>query len=465
MLTYQDYENAVDKLDFLQKIIDEHKGSEIVKTALVADEYDKQRNTTINAFIQKIFTLKGQPVENRFASNNKRASNFFRLLNRQRCMFLLGNGVTLENESVKEKFGKDFDTQMQRAGYKALIHGISFVFLNLDRVHVFPVTEFAPLWDEESGVLRAGIRYWQLDSTKPLMITLYEQDGYTTYRKGKDDKGFVELNAKRAYKQTIAKAPADDVAEVVGESNYGALPIVPFWGSELKQSTLIGMREGIDSYDLISNGLCNDLRDCARVFMLLENYGGMSDEDLAEFRDRLVTQHIATADTQNGGKITPYTQEIPFEAVEAYLNRLKQDIYGDFGALNVSDISAAAKTATEINAAYQPLDDAADDFEYQMIAGIQQLLALIGEEDTPTFKRNRIANQLEEVQMLDMEAGMVSMDSETLLSKFPNFTPDEVQETLDRMVEAQAARVNNAPSQPSEASQNGNVPQGGEVNA
>lgn len=432
MLTYQDYEKAPDKLEFLLKLIKEHKTSNEVKVALVADEYDRQRNTTINTFIQRIYTVKGKAVENRFASNNKRASNFFRLLNRQRCMFLLGNGVTLEDESVKEKLGKDFDTQMQRAGYKALIHGISFVFLNVDRVHVFPVTEFAPMWDEETGRLRAGVRYWQIDGDgkKPLMVTVYEEDGYTTYRKSRTDKGLVMVREKRAYKQTVSQAPADQEPVIVGEENYGALPIVPFWGSELKQSTLIGMREGIDSYDLISNGLCNDLRDCARVFMLLENYGGMNDEDLAEFRDRLVTQHIAVADTQSGGKITPYAQEIPFEAVEAYLNRLKADIYGDFGALNVTDISAASKTATEINAAYQPLDDAADDFEYQMISGIQQLLALIGEEGTPTFKRNRIANQMEEVEMVLAEAAY--LDDETVLELLPNIPQDRIAEILEK---------------------------------
>jgi len=430
MLTYQDYEKAQDKLGFILELIRQHKTDDIVKTAKIADAYDRQRNTTINEFVQRIYTLKGQTVVNRFASNNKRASNFFRLLNRQRCMFLLGNGVTFADDSTKEKLGEDFDTQMKRAGYAALIHGISFVFLNVDRVHVFPVTEFAPLWDEESGTLRAGVRYWQLDEKKPMMVTVYEEDGYSTYRQDSGSSELTPVNEKRAYKQTIAKAPADETAVIVGEENYGALPIVPFWGSEMKQSTLIGMREGIDSYDLISNGLCNDLRDCARVFMLLENYGGMDDEELAEFRDRLVTQHIAVADTQNGGKVTPYTQEIPFEAVEAYLNRLKADIYGDFGALNVSDISASAKTATEINAAYQPLDDAADDFEYQMITGISQILKLIGIEDTPKFKRNRIANVTEEIEAVLSEANY--LDDETVLELLPNITPEMKENILKR---------------------------------
>ena len=57
--------------------------------------------------------------------------------------------------------------------------------------------------------------------------------------------------------------------------------------------------------------------------------------------------------------------------------------------------SAAAQTATQIDAAYQPLDENADDFEWQIIDFVQQILALMGIEDTPVFKRNRITTQME----------------------------------------------------------------------
>ena len=36
---------------------------------------------------------------------------------------------------------------------RVLIHGVSFLFWNVDRLHVFPLTEFAPLWDESTGAL------------------------------------------------------------------------------------------------------------------------------------------------------------------------------------------------------------------------------------------------------------------------------------------------------------------------
>lgn len=430
MLTYQDFEKAPDRAAFIKELIVQHEASDLVRTARDADEYDRQRNTTIRNFVQTIFSASGSKIENMVASNNKRASNFFRRLNVQRCTYSLGNGVTFADETTKEELGAEtFDTRLKQAAYNALIHGVSFLFLNVDHVHVFPVTEFAPLYDEYDGSLRAGVRYWQVAQDKPMTAELYEADGYTVYVKEKG-KEYAATEEKRAYKVTYAKAQADVTSVIVGEENYSALPIIPLWGSELHQSTLVGMKDGIDNYDLISNGWCNDLSDCAQVYWLIENYGGMNEIDKAKLRADLLYHHMAVVDTQDGGKVAPYTQDIPFEGRAAYLDMLRRDIYSDFGALDVSSISASAKTATEINAAYQPMDENADDFEYQIIESVQKLLALVGVKDTPQFKRNRIANQLEQVELVMLEANY--LDDRAVLELLPNITPEMIGEILER---------------------------------
>ena len=214
------------------------------------------------------------------------------------------------------------------------------------------------------------------------------------------------------------------------------LPIVPLYGSRLHQSTLIGMREAIDSYDMVRSGFANDLQDCAQIYWLLENYGGMTEEDLNKFRDRMKLMHIAEADTSNGGKVQAYTQEVPYAARQTYLAGMRQGIYEDFGGLNVTSISA--QTATQIDAAYQPMDENADDFEYQIIELVQKILALMGIEDTPQFKRNRITNQMEQVQMVALEAPY--LDEETVLKKLPNITPDEVAAILAKKDAAETGR-------------------------
>lgn len=431
MLTFQDFEKADDKAKFVLSAISTYKNSDEYKMAELADEYDAQRNVTIQHTIRKLYTASGAVTEDPTVANNKIGCNLFNRLNTQRCMYSLGNGVTFIDpyeaakgtvDETKELLGRHFDHVLREAGYHALIHGWSYMFWDLDRVHEFTMREFVPLDDEYDGSLRAGIRFWQLDSNRPMNAVLYEQDGYTTYQTGTNG-GLIETKPKTAYKVTYVYTEADDDALDVIEENYSSLPIVRMYGSRLKQSTLVGMREAIDSYDLIQSGFANDLNDCAQIFWLVENYGGMEDEDLAEFLEKLKLNHVANVDTASGGHVEPYTQEIPHEARKAYLDDIRARIYEDFGGLDVHTVAAGA-TNDHIDAAYQPLDENAADFEHWVSDAIVRLLELQGIDDAPLFHRNRISNQLEQVQMVVQEAAW--LDEATILRKLPNLTPDEV---------------------------------------
>lgn len=434
MLTFQDYVAAVEKgrlLSFLRDAIEQHRNSDAYRMAVIADEYNAQRNTTINDAVRRIYSLAGTPVEDFTASNNRIASNFFARLNRQRCAYSLGNGVTFDVDGVKQKLGKTFDTDLFHLAYYALIHGRSYGFWNVDRLHVFPLTEFVPLVDETNDALRAGIRYWCIDwDKKPVFAVLYEEDGYTKFRsKGKSGLALEEMEPKRAYRQTVAHTQAGG-DEVIGEDNYGSLPIVPMYGNAQRQSTLVGMRAAIDSFDLIQSGFANDITDTAQLYWIIGNASGMDDSDVQRFMDRIRLTHAAVVDTDNSS-VTPYTQEPPYNAREAYLNRIANSIYRDFGAFNPEDVSAGAITATQINAAYQPMDEEADAFEYQIIETVQQVLRLVGIEGaTPQFKRNRISNQSEQVTNVMQEAQF--LDDQTVLELLPNITPDMIPEILAR---------------------------------
>lgn len=426
MYTFQDFMSYVasDGVgEAVRRALTAHRTSDLYTTALEADEYDHQRNTTIMNYQKYLYSAAGRKSVDVLASNNKLCSNFFSRLNTQRMSYSLGNGVSFNAENIKESLGLQFDTRLNNAAYFALIHGVSFLFWNLDHVHVFPVTEFAPLWDEETGALRAGVRYWQIDSKKPIMAVLYAEDGYTLLRGNSKGSVYEVKEEKRAYRITTAKAPADAEPEIVGEENYGSLPIIPLWGSRLHQSTLVGLKGKIDAYDLISSGLANDFQDCAEIYWIVSNAGGMDDSDLARFRDRLKLQHIANVADADEASVTPYTQEIPTASRTACLSELRSAIYEDFGALDVHTVSAGA-TNDHIDAAYQPMDENADDFEYQIIEAVQRILALQGKEDTPIFKRNRISNQKELVEMIMLCANY--LDEQTILEKLPFITPDEV---------------------------------------
>lgn len=444
MLTYQDFVEAGDanREGFVLEAIERHKSGHAYRTACMADAYDRQENTTINTYVQKVFDITGSKLVDFTASNNKIASNFFHRLNTQRTMYSLGQGVSFidvdeagEEDKTKGKLGKHFDHDLRTLAYYALIHGVCFGFWNLDRMFVFPLTEFVPLWDEYDGTLKAGIRFWRIDSSRPMQAVLYEVDGYTRLQGRQDANGWANerleaVEEKRPYIEKTSYTPADGIEQVIGGENYSALPVVPMWGSRLHQSTLVGMRQAIDSYDLIRSGFANDLTDCAQIYWLVSNAGGMSDKDLQKFLDRLKINHVALVDSDDGGNAQAYTQEIPYAARQAYLQSIRDGIYEDFGALDVHTVAAGA-TNDHIDAAYQPMDEEASDFEYQVSEFVQQLLALMGIDDTPVFKRARISNQKEQVDMVVAEAQW--LDHETILRKLPNIAPSEVPAIKERL--------------------------------
>lgn len=423
-------ENERARMDFVLSAISQYKATSGYKTALDACEYEKQRNTTISRYRKLLYDLQGRAVPDNWSANHKCASNFFNRFVTQEASYLLGNGVTFENDGTKERLGKTFDADLYKAGKAALVQGVSYGFYNYDHVEIFKALEFLPLYDEEDGAIKAGIRFWQVSDDKPLRATLYELDGLTEYIKRRDEEMTVHT-VKRAYKQ-ISRHSEVDGTRIYDGGNYPTFPIVPLWGNQSHQSELVGMRENIDCYDLIKSGFANDLDEASMIYWTLENTGGMSDIDLAKFRERMKLIRVADIDGDEGAKATAHTMEVPYQSRETYLSRLENDMYNDYMALNVAQIASGAVTATQIEAAYEPLNNKADEFEYCIIDFIQGLLAIAGVEDNPSFTRSKIVNQSEEIEVVLSAAEY--LDDEFIVERICNVLgcPDKKDEILAR---------------------------------
>lgn len=400
MYTYQDLLGTDNVMKFIRNAIVKHEQSDEFQIACDAQQYYKHQNVTIVNYKKLIYTVTGKLVPDKFNANYKLASKFFYRFVTQENQYLLSNGVTWDKSETGDKLGNkqyDFDHQLQEAGRNALIEGVSFGFWNLDHLEVFKFTEFVPLYDEITGALRAGIRYWQIDTTKPLRATLYEEDGYTEYIWGdrtlSDGKGKI-LNEKTKYILHIQSSEADGIQITDGE-NYPSFPIVPLWGNPAHQSELIGLREQIDCYDLIKSGFANTVDEASIIYWTLQNAGGMDDMDLAEFVKRMQTIHAVNLD--DGVQAEGHSLDAPFESREALLTRLRGDMYEDAMALDTKNIANGAVTATQIDAAYEPLDSKANEYEYQILQFVQGILNLAGIEDTATFTRSKIVNMQENI--------------------------------------------------------------------
>ena len=407
MYTYQDLLAVGDsdalRIDFTKKVINQHVGSDLYRDAQLADEYDRRQNRTIRLYQKLLYTVTGQAVPDNYSANFKLPSNFFNRFIVQENQTLLANGVTFKNEATKKKLGNDFDTKLSMIGKSALASGVCFGFWNLDHLEIFPIYSrdlpcFAPLYDEENGTVRAGVRFWQLDAEHPLRATLYEMDGYTEYVWRKGEPGAI-LAPKRAYvikKIGDQRDEQEGTLELIGE-NYPTFPIVPLWGNPHRQSEIIGLQEGIDCYDLIKSGFANTVDEASLVYWTISNAGGMNDTDLVKFVEHMKTVKAAVVD-DDGAKAESHTIDAPYESREAILNRLEKDLYRDAMAVNTDEIAAGNVTATQIRAAYDAHNSKVDQYETCVIDFIQGILAVAGLEDDPTFTRSQIANESEMIQ-------------------------------------------------------------------
>ena len=432
MITYQDWlkEPKMDEntAGFVKRVIEAHKASDLYKTSRIADDYDRCRNTTVMHYQKMVTLVTGQKIPDPLVTVHRSTSNFFNVFTTQLNQYLLGNGVTWQEvEGQKkgknhrgkydDKLGADFDIRLQKLGKAALCGGVAFGFYNLNRLVVFPVLEFAPMYDEETGRLAAGVRFWQIDESKPLRATFYEADGCTDFMWAKDepdgwdkvaDGTFMRPKVRYTWiTRGDAKDRADGTEEIVEGVPTAGLPIIPLYANAHHQSEIVGLREKIDAYDFILNGFEDDL-DNAQLYWMITGAGGMDDLDLQRFLDRLKTNRAAApAEDQ---QVAPVQVEIPYAAREALLDRLNKQLYRDSMLMNPEDIASGAITATQIRAAYERQNVKADQYEYCILDFLHELMRIAGIDDEPTFTRSTIINTQEEIQTLIQAAQYLSDD-------------------------------------------------------
>ena len=442
MKTYQDLESVglieAERMKFITDVVREHKASEAYKVARDAEAYYAKRNVTIEKFQKVLRTVTGQSVPDLFSANYKLKTGFFRRFVLQQTQYVLSNGVTFEKDDTAEKLGADFENRLSTLAKKAIVDGVSFGFWNYDHLEVFCFADtpndpgFVPLYDEETGLLRAGIRYSATDTTE--RYALYELDGYTEYIKLKDED--IKLyKKKKSYVESVKRTEIGGVEEVQG-SNYPGFPIIPIYANDLRQSEIVGIREDIDCYDFIKSGMANQIDAASEIYWILQGTGGMDDVDLQRFIERMRT--IKAINLEPDMSAEAHTLDIPVDAREKLLDRLRSDMYEDFMLLDIEKALSGNITATGIRLAYQAQDDKCGDFEYHIREFITKLFDLLGIEDVPSFKWNRIANQTEETNMVLSAASY--LDDETILKHLPWIATEEVEEIMARRTEAEASR-------------------------
>lgn len=454
-------EDEKKRMEFVQSVIADHRGSKLYQNALIAEDYYAGLNRTITNYQKIIRDAYGRAVPDIWSPNHKIACHYYRYLVTQLAMFLLGNGVSFGktknswfkrlfkgapkySDATKEKLGDRFDNSCVTILLNALNHTVAYGLVGEGSVTPFSVLEFAAMPDEETSALRAGVRFWQLNADKPLRATLYEEDGYTDYiqRKGED---MEVLNEKRPYIQIVQSSEAlGDV--IVDGRNYPTFPIVPLYNYG-KRSELDGNREAHDALDLVLSGLINNVDAGEIIYWLVKNSQGMDQPSMNQLLQTLKTAHIAQVEREDD--IQAHSPQVQFAASKEAIDQLRRQVFDNHMGLDVRNIASGAATATQIEAAYEPMNTKADLLEFCVTDFILGVLAVLGIEDQPTYTRSKIINQQEAVQTI-VSAGTV-LPQEYMIQKILTILGDiDMADDVMAMVASDDMGRFNAATEPDE---------------
>lgn len=426
---------------FIQSAINEHKRSKRYKIAVDAKAYYDGENPTITRYEKIIYDMQGRAQRDMYTANHKIASHFFKRAVDQETNYLLGNGVTFQNEGTGDRLGTQtntLDRAVQKAAKYAQIGGVGYGFWNLDHVDVFKITEFVSLPDEETGALMAGIRFWSLSTDKPLRATLYEIDGYTEYIQRPGEKMEV-LRNKRPYKVNVATSVLMG-QEISDGENYPGFPIVPLKNNDDEKSEITGKRNTIDALDLAKSNMVNNVDEGNLIYWVLTGCDGMDEEDDRAFLDQLRRTKVAHAGKGKDVSVESRSIEAPYAGTQSTIEMLEHTLFQDFQMFNPKDVTASNQSATAINSAYTPLDLKTDEFEGQVTDFINGILSLAGIDDKPTYTRSKLINPQEAMQTVLMAAEY--LDDEYITKKVLTLLGDGdmAEEILNRRASEELSR-------------------------
>ena len=447
-VTFQDWERAPEqeRPAMLAEIVTRYKLSPEFTRAMEAQQYFEGENPTV---LSKYILRKGRyeykthdehgNTVTRYADRTEHltgaqvASNFLFRFVTQLNQYVLANGARIDKAPASDFLGHAFDKALEQIGEKALLHGVCWGFWNADHVEVIPAARdaysgFVALVDEMSGLPRVGVQFWQIDATRPLHVRLFEEDGYSVYRR--EDGKLRLVQEKRPYKLIVASDSAGEMT--VGAENYGALPVVPLYANSEHRSELsTAIKAKIDAYDRIASDFVDNLDQANDVYWVLNNFGGNTSEMLDMLRQVREYRMVANISdgTGSGSTAEPRSFEVPYNARQTALAILSRELYKDSMAMDMQELTGGSLTNVAIRTATANLNLKADRFEWQIFSFVQQLLRLSGHEtEDIVFRRQTIANDSETVA--DIAIMRDYIDDRTALELNPYIPADQIDRIL-----------------------------------
>lgn len=408
MKTYQDLEKCGDSdyllCDFVQSVISDHQSSDRYKIGTAAGQFYRHCDPDLQALKRLIYDNSGNVFEDKYSADYRIESNYFYMLITQTVMYLLGNGISFDNEKVKKQMGGtgDFDFAVQQTALYAACDGEAYGYI--DPVDgVLPLCyacrlngnepTFAPLYDEKSGEIKGGVRYWRLADEYPLQAVLYRESDYIRFSEN-DEKTLEMQEEPHRYGERDVSNDVEGVysSEKTGLKNF---PIVkmPYINN---QSAIVGNRTLLFAYDVVFSGMVNKI-DMNLLYWILKNADGMSKKDDVQFVLNLIRTRVMHLHDDMDAQVQEVSSNT--EAYREVLAELRKQLFLNFMCIDTENVSAGNVTATQIKTAYQNMDLQANALEHCVSEFIKGVLKVHGRDPNEPFHftRDKAINESERI--------------------------------------------------------------------
>lgn len=420
-----------DKVSFVRKTISDFQGGERLKVAKERRDYYKTENPDI-AERRKMYagameqgdTIRAVAKENKFASNEKIASSFFRDITDAKVQYIAGEGAdvtpTQDDEAasalirtVGDALGNSLKRVEQESLTDALIYSTAYAYMQVIdgkiKVQHFPYCEIVPFYDRY-GSLANVLRYYKQQGIEyaeyhtPATVYSFERN-----EKSRESKGWRYVGETPQI--ITARIYGDGKAEITGGKAWPRLPWFEMQHNNDKTSSLTNAAKSmIRCYDLTASDFANNLIDIQDIFVSMKDSGGYgSGLEYGEMLDLLKTFKVSEQE------LNMQTVEVPYQARQVFLDMLQRNIYAALRGVDVGRISGGNLTNTAIRALYSDIDLWADLAEWHLSDWVESVYDLaawyMGVQLPPlkvSFTRRAIFDDVAQMDALARQKGIIS---------------------------------------------------------
>lgn len=428
--TLQQIENEINAIKLNMQTF---KGNQGIQTSI---DYYRGDHTKINSRKME-YVHDGKLVEDMFKANAKCKMNDYRTIVDQLQSYLLGKEPSLsdvDEDILEELPSKKAWAVAKKALKRCQIQRIAWVqpYIDSDTQNVtFMLNErsdsIIPIYsDDISKKLAAVIKFYDIDvlvNEKVETVTkieYWDTETVTYYKSDKDKISFwepdviVRMNPEPHIYSELNYT--NGTVKTVSENKWGRVPFIPVQFNDEYQTALemVG-KDKIDALDFMLSDGVNNFLDMADVIYILKDYIGKPEEALFNLKTK------RAAVVGGDGNVDSLTSEIPMDQREKIIKLLKQAIYQDGMAVDLSNLTGGSITNVLIQAYFELLDMKANNVSDQIEYLYHQMLMYVDikqqdfsesynmlPEPTVKFDKTIIVNEIEYINAANTSSGFIS---------------------------------------------------------